>query len=45
MEKSKEYIRKHSNKSAFTKHKAGLKKRNAVIDKIEGMTIYYHFKN
>lgn len=45
MAKSKQYIRKHSNKLAFNRHMAGLKKRNAVIDKIEGMTIYYHFKD
>jgi hypothetical protein len=37
------YTRKHTNKTAFTKHKAGLKKRNAIIDKIVGMTITYHF--
>jgi hypothetical protein len=45
MAKSKQYVRVHTNKIAFNKHKKGLKKRNAVIDKIEGMTIYYHFKN
>jgi hypothetical protein len=45
MAKHKNYVRKHSNKTAFAKHKAGLKKRKAIIDKIEGMTIYYHFKD
>lgn len=45
MAKSKKYVRKHTNKIAFEKHKKGLKNRNAVIDKIEGMTIYYHFKD
>lgn len=45
MAKYKKYVRKHSNKTAFAKHQAGLKKRNAIIDKIEGMTIYYHFKD
>lgn len=39
----KVYTRKHTNKIAFTKHKAGLKKRKAIIDKIVGMTITYHF--
>ena len=39
----KTYVRKHTNKTAFTKHQAGLKKRGAKIDKIEGMTITYHF--
>ena len=39
----KKYVRKHTNKTAFTKHKAGLKKRKAIIDKIVGMTITYHF--
>jgi Na+-translocating ferredoxin:NAD+ oxidoreductase RnfG subunit len=37
------YTRKHTNKTAFEKHKAGLKKRGAKIDKIVGMTITYHF--
>jgi hypothetical protein len=45
MAKSKQYVRKHTNETAFKKHKAGLKKRNAVIEKIDGMTIYYHFKD
>jgi hypothetical protein len=45
MKKSKQYVRKHTNKTAFTKHKAGLKKRGAIIDSIEGMTIKYHFKD
>ncbi len=45
MAKSKKYIRKHTNATAFKRHKAGLKKRNAIIDKIEGMTIEYHFKD
>jgi hypothetical protein len=45
MAKSKQYIRKHTNEIAFKKHKAGLKKRGAVIEKIDGMTIYYHFKD
>jgi hypothetical protein len=40
---AKSYTRKHTNKIAFTKHKAGLKKRKAIIDKIVGMTITYHF--
>lgn len=40
---AKSYTRKHSNKVAFKKHKEGLKNRKAVIDKIEGMTITYHF--
>jgi hypothetical protein len=35
MATSKQYVRKHTNKSAFTKHKAGLKKRNAIIDEIK----------
>lgn len=39
----KTYVRKHTNKTAFEKHKAGLRKRGAKIDKIEGMTITYHF--
>jgi hypothetical protein len=43
MATSKQYVRKHTNMSAFTKHKAGLKKRNAIIDEIKGMTIKYHF--
>ncbi len=42
---SKKYTRKHTNKIAFEKHLAGLRKRNAVIDRIEGMTITYHFKD
>ena len=41
---SKKYVRKHSNRTAFEKHKKGLAKRKAVIDKIDGMTIYYHFR-
>jgi len=41
----KKYKRVHTNKMAFDKHKKGLKKRDAVIEKIEGMTIYYHFKD
>jgi hypothetical protein len=45
MAKSKQYVRKHTNKIAFNKHKKGLKKRNAIIDKIEGMTITYHFND
>jgi hypothetical protein len=45
MAKSKKYVRKHTNKTAFKKHQAGLKNRGAVIEKIEGMTIYYHFKD
>jgi hypothetical protein len=45
MAKSKKYVRKHTNKIAFAKHKKGLAKRKAIIDKIEGMTIYYHFKD
>ncbi len=45
MAKSKKYTRKHTNKTAFKKHQIGLKKRNAVIDKIDGMTIEYHFKD
>ena len=40
---AKSYTRKHTNKIAFDKHKAGLKKRKAIIDKIVGMTITYHF--
>jgi hypothetical protein len=40
---NKVYTRKHTNKLAFEKHKAGLKKRNAIIDKVVGMTITYHF--
>lgn len=40
---TKQYIRKHTNKMAFDRHLKGLKGRGAVIDKIEGMTIYYHF--
>lgn len=39
----KVYTRKHTNKTAFEKHKVGLKKRKAIIDKIVGMTITYHF--
>lgn len=39
----KQYTRKHTNKTAFEKHKAGLKKRKAIIDSIVGMTIKYHF--
>jgi len=39
----KVYTRKHTNNTAFEKHKAGLKKRKAIIDKIVGMTITYHF--
>jgi hypothetical protein len=39
----KVYTRKHTNKTAFEKHKTGLKKRKAIIDKIVGMTITYHF--
>jgi Na+-translocating ferredoxin:NAD+ oxidoreductase RnfG subunit len=39
----KTYTRKHTNKTAFEKHKIGLKKRGAKIDKIEGMTITYRF--
>ena len=42
---TKQYVRKHANKMAFDRHLSGLKKRGAVIDKIEGMTIYSHFKN
>lgn len=42
---SKQYVRKHTNKLAFDRHLKGIKGRGAVIDKIEGMTIYYHFKN
>lgn len=45
MAKSKQYVRKHTNVEAFVKHQKGLRKRNAVIDKIVGMTIYYHFKD
>lgn len=45
MAKSKSYTRVHTNKIAFDKHLAGLKKRNAVIESIVGMTIKYHFKN
>jgi len=37
------YVRKHTNKTAFEKHKAGLRKRGAKIEKIEGMTITYRF--
>ena len=40
---AKSYTRKHTNKTAFKKHKEGLKKRNAIIDKVVGMTITYHF--
>ena len=40
---AKSYTRKHTNKIAFDKHKAGLEKRKAIIDKIVGMTITYHF--
>ena len=40
---AKSYTRKHTNKIAFDKHKAGLKKRKAIIDKVVGMTITYHF--
>lgn len=43
MAKSKTYVRVHSNKVAFDKHLSGLKKRNAVIESINGMTITYHF--
>jgi|688.fasta_scaffold71430_4 hypothetical protein len=39
----KVYTRKHTNNTAFEKHKAGLKKRKAIIDKVVGMTITYHF--
>ena len=35
MATSKQYVRKHTNKSAFTNHKAVLKKRNAIIDEIK----------
>jgi hypothetical protein len=45
MAKSKTYTRVHTNKTAFNKHLAGLKKRNAVIESISGMTIKYHFKD
>lgn len=41
---SKKYVRKHTNKTAFARHKKGLANRNAIIDKIDGMTIYYHFR-
>lgn len=40
---SKNYTRKHTNKIAFEKHLKGLKKRDAKIDSIDGMTIKYHF--
>lgn len=40
---AKIYTRKHTNKTAFELHKKGLKKRKAIIDKIVGMTITYHF--
>jgi hypothetical protein len=40
---TKTYKRKHTLKVAFDKHLKGLKKRKAIIDKIEGMTITYHF--
>jgi len=39
----KTYTRKHTNKTAFENHKKGLKGRNAIIEKIVGMTITYHF--
>ena len=40
---SKVYTRKHTNSTAFEKHKKGLAKRRAKIIKIEGMTITYKF--
>ena len=40
---AKTYTRKHTNKIAFQKHMEGLKKRKAIIDKVSGMTITYHF--
>jgi hypothetical protein len=40
---TKTYKRKHTLKVAFDKHLKGLKKRKAIIDKIDGMTITYHF--
>jgi hypothetical protein len=40
---AKTYTRKHTNKTAFTKHMDGLKKRKAIIDKVSDMTITYHF--
>jgi hypothetical protein len=40
---AKTYTRKHTNKIAFKKHMDGLKKRRAIIDKVSGMTITYHF--
>lgn len=40
---SKTYVRKHTNKTAFEKHKKGLEKRKAKIISIEGMTITYKF--
>ena len=40
---AKTYTRKHMNKIAFKKHMDGLKKRRAIIDKVSGMTITYHF--
>lgn len=40
---AKTYTRKHTNKTAFTKHMEGLKKRKAIIEKVSGMTITYRF--
>lgn len=40
---AKKYTRKHTNKTAFEKHMKGLKGRKAIIDKVDGMTITYHF--
>ena len=37
------YTRNHKNKTAFTKHLAGLKKRNAKILSQKGMTLVYTF--
>jgi len=43
MGKTKTYVRVHQNKTAFDKHLIGLKKRNATIVSINGMTITYNF--
>jgi hypothetical protein len=43
MGQSNTYVRVHKNKTAFDKHMIGLKKRNATIVSVEGMTITYYF--